>query len=63
MNVPKRERKKGRRKRNNKGKKMKEGKDDKHNLLYEHTEPVQTVGLQSWKIDSLNNYTGQLKRE
>ena len=65
MNVPKKGSKKGRKERNNKGKTAKEQnerkeerKDDKHNLLYEHKETVQTVGIQSWKTGSLNNCTG-----
>jgi hypothetical protein len=47
--------------RNNKGKtarEQNERKGNKHNLLYEHKETVQTVGIQSWKTGSLNNCNG-----
>jgi len=38
-------------------KEQNEREDDKRNLLYEHKEPVQTIGIHSRKIGSLNNCT------
>ena len=60
MNVPKKESKKGIKKRNKERQqrnKMKE-RTDKRKLLFEHMEPVPTAGTQRWKTGSLNNCTG-----